>query len=1363
MRDIIDDNVDDVDDDDDDRISSIDEKDISLAWHNIQDDLEINFFNELNLKSFWWKNRGSIPTPSNSNRKLTPSMRRLNGYFKRKSINAILGPSDRTRYILIKTLLGQQDISLCLDAKIFTNKNPCLGACWIRDDLHKSQFIRMSTIEMFRYNFFLKNSITKWFSFKKHFDHIVKELSLDNSHLCSKRFDQFSLKEKRLINIGLQLMSIKFPIFIFIDEPFRNLSNNDCDSILKTLKHLAIQYKQTIVISSKSLSDYLSRQLDHLYVIAHGGVCIFAGPPAKLSNIFENETESIDRNVTTIDEIIKISHQEFTEIRVRNLANRTQLFQHEFLEKNSDKLVAQTKPLLMRKHFRFLDVLIVSWRLIRIFLLQKSSIFLSLIILIYYILLKSILFDRKIIDLDECFDLSRKRFTHYNQTCSKIFNNLIVIDSYCIFQTSFLWLIVSIAIYKSATYFFESLKIFHYEFENQLYDFKSFMLSSIIKELIESILWSSFNTILIYQIEEHLDDDFDIERLIHYFVLIFLLFNYYFSYGLLIGSILHDEKRSKISLLLLSQSIVLLSQILNNNRGILVDRIFFNFLKILIENLIAIQPIYDALLFTYFGINRCGYPNFERYSPIAFQRYLIEPDRIYRNLFAPIIILLLIRLIVWFIVFIRFKSLNFSQSDSTDCRLIAIDYGSEEGNRKKVRVRIIPPILNGERDMKFYVGKILFAWRSLSLIEDNNRYHFRFGNRKFNTTINNSDGQILVSSLNAVIGGSSTRNRNDFLRALLGKLSNRLGVQTKFFRSRFIPIKMVLISNQLQYSITNLTVKQNLIYSSVMKNVGKENEYRIDHEENALNLIDELDLVHVSNREIKHCCPDELKRLEFAMEMTSVMKPNLVAMIEPTRDFDIYIAENFVRIVSDFSKRHTIAWIVSFETCSARLLSFFDQIMCLGEGGVFLYAGPPSQSILRTYLKIQEESASDLFEELLRRSCLTDTNCSDTQELLVQDDSDRLTGNDLNAETVSIPNGLNPHDPNFSALALQCICTRNIERWKSSYWFIWSIYLLVYLACGFLLNLLFRPEIRSVDSCISFEYFNETMICPLHRYGSKNIWAEDGRLLADNYLFLRLSNYLFLMIVMIQTCLDFSSDFLMFLGHHQNAWFSTGVFFISHKIVFQLASMIPIIVAFQFITNHDYLDYSRSFIKQIPVTYLTSIFLMMLATESIQNISNSVTIIFANFKQNSNRSTILIQLSIYALLTITSFARFENDHFWLYLNVIYHLNKINVIQYYGHQRKRCPNDFVSIIFHQIGVTDQFDQFNRNLTILIGQTIFYHILCWLILLIKMNGYKLFAYHHLSWMDCRATTTTTTTTTINSIDSRSNSNTETDIYI
>lgn len=207
--------------------------------------------------------------------------------------------------------------------------------------------------------------------------------------------------------------------------------------------------------------------------------------------------------------------------------------------------------------------------------------------------------------------------------------------------------------------------------------------------------------------------------------------------------------------------------------------------------------------------------------------------------------------------------------------------------------------------------------------------------------------------------------------------------------------------------------------------------------------------------------------------------------------------------------------------------------------------------------------------------------------------------------------------------------------------------------------------------------------------------------------------------------------------------------------------MIPIIVAFQFITNHDYLDYSRSFIKQIPVTYLTSIFLMMLATESIQNISNSVTIIFANFKQNSNRSTILIQLSIYALLTITSFARFENDHFWLYLNVIYHLNKINVIQYYGHQRKRCPNDFVSIIFHQIGVTDQFDQFNRNLTILIGQTIFYHILCWLILLIKMNGYKLFAYHHLSWMDCRATTTTTTTTTINSIDSRSNSNTETDV--
>jgi ABC-2 type transport system ATP-binding protein len=75
---------------------------------------------------------------------------------------------------------------------------------------------------------------------------------------------------------------------------------------------------------------------------------------------------------------------------------------------------------------------------------------------------------------------------------------------------------------------------------------------------------------------------------------------------------------------------------------------------------------------------------------------------------------------------------------------------------------------------------------------------------------------------------------------------------------------------------------------------------RVDHENNAKNLLSELMISDIENRKVENCSGGEQKRLSIALEMTSYIKPNLLCIDEPTTGLDSNAAEIVIILFCDY-------------------------------------------------------------------------------------------------------------------------------------------------------------------------------------------------------------------------------------------------------------------------------------------------------------------------------------------------------------------------------------------------------------------------------------------------------------------------------
>ena len=172
-------------------------------------------------------------------------------------------------------------------------------------------------------------------------------------------------------------------------------------------------------------------------------------------------------------------------------------------------------------------------------------------------------------------------------------------------------------------------------------------------------------------------------------------------------------------------------------------------------------------------------------------------------------------------------------------------------------------------------------------------------------------GKIDFGTITALMGPSGA-GKTTLLQCIYGIQQLGRSIETEFYVNKSIMIQPVFIVQQhKQHLLMNLTVKESLLYSSLLKNhnIRKRNQntdstnqfsnqIQFDHHANINQILAELMLTNCSDNKVSQCSGGEQKRLSIGLELTSKVKPNLMCIDEPTSGLDSYAAEQVFLVFS---------------------------------------------------------------------------------------------------------------------------------------------------------------------------------------------------------------------------------------------------------------------------------------------------------------------------------------------------------------------------------------------------------------------------------------------------------------------------------
>ena len=147
-------------------------------------------------------------------------------------------------------------------------------------------------------------------------------------------------------------------------------------------------------------------------------------------------------------------------------------------------------------------------------------------------------------------------------------------------------------------------------------------------------------------------------------------------------------------------------------------------------------------------------------------------------------------------------------------------------------------------------------------------------------------GFIRFGTMTALMGPSGA-GKTSLLRCLNGMYRKMMTEDSKLYLSKTHRIRTCFIAqDQREHIIAGLTVKQALLYASKLKNCGKS----VDHNKTINDLMEELSISHTKNISVDKCSSGQQKMIVMAMELTSLVKPNLICVDEPTSGVDSHSA-----------------------------------------------------------------------------------------------------------------------------------------------------------------------------------------------------------------------------------------------------------------------------------------------------------------------------------------------------------------------------------------------------------------------------------------------------------------------------------------
>lgn len=550
---------------------------------------------------------------------------------------------------------------------------------------------------------------------------------------------------------------------------------------------------------------------------------------------------------------------------------------------------------------------------------------------------------------------------------------------------------------------------------------------------------------------------------------------------------------------------------------------------------LPVKPIASGLIYAFYGIDRC-----DKEMEISFvlEDFGVDPLTVYNDVQKTLAMIAYIRLITFLIMILRFsiRILRKTFTQSSDADLKPINYSEIFELPKKIEIdmdRISRTKHDDEIEFEnFSREKIMIAWRSVTLFASQSMREIRSiqNIQKSKLILRDLNGQFRFSTLNALMGPSGA-GKTSLLKVLNGRSKTRLNVESKFYLSKFTPTKTCYITQEVSgHLMPGMTAKQLLIFASRLKNVSEEGQ--VDHESIALNILNELDLQEARDTMVDRCSGGERKRLALGIELTALRMPNLICIDEPTSGLDSNSSVVVTDCLRKLARLHNLCIITSIHQPNTDVLMMFDDVYVLAKGGVCVYAGHPNE--IRQHLS-QCSTSNDIhknsfpIEELIKYSCLDHTDyqvknlVKATKTKIIEDIS-----YSLNDETQLVLDGIPNNRVRFSLHSIWILIIRYCYFIRGFQWILLSIFPLCIMLDGLIMGLIFDPKIALVTGCINLEDdFNNTCARTEQQ-------RTDDSDLRTNYTYTITHANMFLGLIILQSALMCSKDFIYFRNEHRN-------------------------------------------------------------------------------------------------------------------------------------------------------------------------------------------------------------------------------------
>ena len=213
---------------------------------------------------------------------------------------------------------------------------------------------------------------------------------------------------------------------------------------------------------------------------------------------------------------------------------------------------------------------------------------------------------------------------------------------------------------------------------------------------------------------------------------------------------------------------------------------------------------------------------------------------------------------------------------------IQTDLIDEKKNQTSDLVINVNQLINNQQN-SINNESLAIAWTNLTVVKKS-----LFSKQK--VILNNINGQINFGTLTALIGPSGV-GKTTLLSCINGFNQSDISNDSMFYVSKTKSIRQCLIvQEQKEHLIMKLTVQESLMYSSLLKNY-QIRKYKFNHQENIEKILNDMLLNECKDNLVGLCSGGEQKRLSIGLELTSIVKPNLMCIDEPTSGLDSHATE----------------------------------------------------------------------------------------------------------------------------------------------------------------------------------------------------------------------------------------------------------------------------------------------------------------------------------------------------------------------------------------------------------------------------------------------------------------------------------------